>query len=223
MDKRKSFTIIELLVVVGIIIILVSVLLVALGPARKKAKDTRIISALTQIQNRAEQLYLDNGKYPGACCETGCDPEIISLCDDINAQGGSAFSALDSRQRTYCVYANLSTEFAGQTEVFCVDSIGFANKLILPACSVVPYTCYPCYDFDESGVVDSGDIAYVGVCAYPTPGWVCASPKPAGCDPKDWGCERLDIDNNARVSNADVYIMDLVALLFPGRACQILK
>ena len=54
-----------MLVVIAIIGLLSSVVLVALGPSRNKAKDARIISDLRQIQVIAETLIQRNdGKIP---------------------------------------------------------------------------------------------------------------------------------------------------------------
>ncbi len=61
---RKAFTLVELLVVISIIGLLSAIATVSLGSARTKAKATRAIADLRQI-NTALQMYYDaNGKYP---------------------------------------------------------------------------------------------------------------------------------------------------------------
>ena len=61
--SEKGFTLIELLVVIAIIGILSSVVLASLNSARVKARDTRRVADLKQIQV-AEELYYDaNGFY----------------------------------------------------------------------------------------------------------------------------------------------------------------
>lgn len=68
MNKRnKAFTLIELLVVVAIIGILSAVVLTNLNSSRQKARDTKRIADVKQLQ-LALTLYADvnNGKYPGA-------------------------------------------------------------------------------------------------------------------------------------------------------------
>ncbi len=63
--KRKNgFTLIELLTVVGIISLLASVIMSSLGSAKERARDTRRISDMKQIQVALELYYTDNGSYP---------------------------------------------------------------------------------------------------------------------------------------------------------------
>jgi len=62
--KSKYFTLIELLVVIGIISILSSMLLVALGSARNKAKAARVKSDFVQFRTAIEMYYGSNNTYP---------------------------------------------------------------------------------------------------------------------------------------------------------------
>lgn len=65
MRRNKGFTLIELLVVIAIIGILASVVLASLNSARQKARDSKRIGDLKQIQ-LALELYADsaNALYP---------------------------------------------------------------------------------------------------------------------------------------------------------------
>jgi len=60
----RGFTLIELLVVIAIIGILSSVVLASLNSARTKARDTRRVSDMKQIQIALELYYDANSKYP---------------------------------------------------------------------------------------------------------------------------------------------------------------
>lgn len=60
----RGFTLIELLVVIAIIGILSSVVLASLNSARTKARDTRRVSDLKQIQVALELYYDATSKYP---------------------------------------------------------------------------------------------------------------------------------------------------------------
>ena len=131
--KHKGFTLIELLVVIAIIGILASIVLVALGGARAKARDGRIKGELQQVRARAEIVY-DNANFSYA---TACvDPDIVLLMGDIDTQnGGAAAPACSNDDGSFCVTSALAT--TGQ--VACVDATGVTG---IAGCSVAtPWEC----------------------------------------------------------------------------------
>lgn len=64
--NHNGFTLVELLVVMGIILILVSLGVPAVNSARNKAKDMEVKVGCNTIQTKLEQFAVDNGGYPGA-------------------------------------------------------------------------------------------------------------------------------------------------------------
>ncbi len=62
---RAGFTLIELMVVIGIIILLISVALPQLDKARQRARDTEVKAGINQIQRSLEQYKVDHQFYPG--------------------------------------------------------------------------------------------------------------------------------------------------------------
>lgn len=62
--NKKGFTLIELLVVVAIIGLLSTLAVVALGSAREKARDSKRLADLKQVQTALELYYTDNNAYP---------------------------------------------------------------------------------------------------------------------------------------------------------------
>lgn len=65
--NRSGFTLVELLVVMGIILILVSIALPAANSARNKAKDTEVKAGCNEIMAALEQYAVTHGgMYPGA-------------------------------------------------------------------------------------------------------------------------------------------------------------
>lgn len=64
-SESRGFTLIELLVVIAIISVLASVVMSSLNGARVKARDTRRVAEIRQIQTALEMYANDhNGNYP---------------------------------------------------------------------------------------------------------------------------------------------------------------
>lgn len=80
-----GFTLIELLVVISIIGLLASVVLVALAPVRRKARDTRRKADIRQIQT-ALALYHDKYGYYPQSAQAADDPAPAACSgpDDLN-------------------------------------------------------------------------------------------------------------------------------------------
>src|SRR3989344_5217070 len=65
MRKNLGFTLLEMLVVIGIIAVLVSMGFVSYSTAQKKTRDAKRKLELSAIKNAMEQYYsLCNGSYP---------------------------------------------------------------------------------------------------------------------------------------------------------------
>jgi prepilin-type N-terminal cleavage/methylation domain-containing protein len=62
---KSGFTLVELLVVIAIISLLSSVVLATTNLAGARARDTRRVEELRQINLALEQYYQDHGTYPG--------------------------------------------------------------------------------------------------------------------------------------------------------------
>jgi prepilin-type N-terminal cleavage/methylation domain-containing protein len=67
MLKKNGFTMVELLVVMGIILVLMAIALPAVNNGRMKAKNTEVKAGCNTIQKVLEEFAVDNsGGYPGA-------------------------------------------------------------------------------------------------------------------------------------------------------------
>ena len=62
--KHRGFTLIELLVVIAIISLLSSVILASINNLRAKARDSKRIQTVKEIQKALELYYEKNGQYP---------------------------------------------------------------------------------------------------------------------------------------------------------------
>ncbi len=87
-SKNKGFTLIEILVVIGIIAILATIVLVAINPARqfKQAHDSQRTSNVNAILNAIGQYMVDNkGVVPSVITTTatniGSGSSDIDLCN----------------------------------------------------------------------------------------------------------------------------------------------
>ncbi|TSA46386.1 type II secretion system protein [bacterium] len=147
---EKGFTLIEMLVVVAVIGLLSSVILTALGPAKDKAKDSRIIQEVNQVRSIAETLY--NGNYGAleSLPSTNIrNLELKALSDDISAQlpvgavGLTIIKSLPAPARIYVTFSSLNTKGGDPqnpvTQYYCVDSAGHSGiRNLAPTGPVCP-------------------------------------------------------------------------------------
>ncbi len=87
--KKKGFTLIELLVVIAIIGLLATLSVVALNNARERARDSRRVSDIKQIQTALELYYNENDKYPVQT--TLAEAHIATGLDGTGAAGINDF------------------------------------------------------------------------------------------------------------------------------------
>jgi len=88
--RRRAFTVIELLIVVGIIALLVGILLVALGTARQSALKGETRAVLNQFASAAQQFQLEHGRYPGVI------PDRVLANDNNGSDGGPQISNMEN-------------------------------------------------------------------------------------------------------------------------------
>ncbi|HNV13004.1 MAG TPA: prepilin-type N-terminal cleavage/methylation domain-containing protein [bacterium] len=62
--RKRAFTLIELLVVIAIIGILATLAVVALQQARSRARDSKRMADMKQVQTALELFFNENGRYP---------------------------------------------------------------------------------------------------------------------------------------------------------------
>ena len=90
--KARGFTLIEILVVIGLIAILAAIVLIAINPARQfaQARNSQRESNVNTILNAIGQRIADNkGLFPAA---TGCVVPIVGTTYTIAAGSGAALS-----------------------------------------------------------------------------------------------------------------------------------
>jgi prepilin-type N-terminal cleavage/methylation domain-containing protein len=81
--KKRGFTLIELLVVIAIIGILATLAVVALQQARSRARDSKRMADMKQVQTALELFFNENGRYPTT--------EEWNSGSIVSSSGGEAF------------------------------------------------------------------------------------------------------------------------------------
>jgi len=104
--KKKGFTLIEILLVIGIIAVLATVVIVALNPAQRfaDARDSRRLADIQSILSAVQQYIVDNqGSLP-----SGLETSEKQIGTD--SSGCSITDGICSANLSYCL--NLSTDLA---------------------------------------------------------------------------------------------------------------
>ena len=143
--SKKGFTLIELLVVIAIIGILASIVLVSFPSATKKANDSRVEAAISQMRALMTSYNAANGAYTGFDCAS--PSEMVNLCADVkNKDYGKVDMTLNVSADAVCMYAPLNTKDGAS--FYCADSAGTAGippEATAPSttCNDTSFTCPP--------------------------------------------------------------------------------
>jgi len=107
---RKAFTLLEMLVVIGIIAILVSMGFASYSTVQKKARDSKRQADLKAFQSAMEQCYsINNFAYP-LITGTG----TTSIAEDCPIAAGQDLTITDPSTRTYTVNPTTTTTYTVQ-------------------------------------------------------------------------------------------------------------
>ncbi len=96
-SKQSGFTLIELLVVIAIIGMLASIVMTAVGTARKKARDAKRMAEIRQVNTAIQQYIIDNGHAPYV---SFCNEDSGGYCQ-ISEVNTSAWTILQTELRPY--------------------------------------------------------------------------------------------------------------------------
>jgi prepilin-type N-terminal cleavage/methylation domain-containing protein len=88
-NSKKAFTLLEILLVVGIIAILAGIVIVAINPSKQIAtvRNTQRQSDIKQINSALQQYFIDHGSYPPSILDATTLTEICDT-DDAPAPSG---------------------------------------------------------------------------------------------------------------------------------------
>jgi prepilin-type N-terminal cleavage/methylation domain-containing protein len=134
-SSRRGFTLIELLVVLAIIGMLSSVVLISLGSAREKSRDTRRMRDINELQKALALYITTNASYPVAATAvtiTGADAVSALLIADGATPAVSSDPLTPAYDYSYQTTANGSTyaiSFCLETDTIPNFSSGCGNTV----------------------------------------------------------------------------------------------
>jgi len=115
--KKESFTLLEMLIVLGIIAVVITFAAVSYSNAQKKGRDARRKSDIKMVQNAMEQYYSVCGfQYPVA--SNGLVPTILCVAPSsmilqtvpVDPRGGTPYPLSNSTTSTYQICTTLESE-----------------------------------------------------------------------------------------------------------------
>jgi len=102
-NNKSGFTLIEMLVVIAIIAILSGVVIVGVNGFQSRARDTRSIADIKNIQNYLELYFNSCGRYPGGpSCAAGDPASWSDLVTAMSPLMGASKFPQSQTVNSYC-------------------------------------------------------------------------------------------------------------------------
>lgn len=181
-----AFTLVELLVVIGIIAILAGIIGVSVGSAIKAAKRAKSTSMAVQLQTSMQSYYTEYSVYPAVTTATGdsyygatdvADWETLTygLCGNINPATGKAPGGATTLNTREIPFLSLSHSD--------IDANGIPQNPFYTTGSGLAQYFSTALDTDYSGVIGDSGAASGVLPNFPQPpstNWGVAQPVPGG-------------------------------------------
>jgi len=121
---KKAFTLLEMLVVIGIIAVLIAIGTTSYSTAQKKARDARRKNDIKTIQNALEQYYSVCGyQYPGSLGSSiYCASPTIGIMPTVpvDPKTNTPYPCSPCSTSQYTVCATLESETSNS---YCVNNL----------------------------------------------------------------------------------------------------
>ena len=127
--NRKAFTIIELIVVVGIISVLASIVVFNVSSIRNRARDATIKENMSSFFKLASDYWELHGNYGGFCEYS----EARKLFDSIPAFNDKKekYCQHDSDEWMVCAQLNFPDD---RSRAWCIDATGIRREISADDC-----------------------------------------------------------------------------------------
>ena len=87
----KGFTMVELLIVIAVVAILATLSYVAYGNIQQKARESRVMTQMSQIRKEMELYRIEHGRWP-----FNLDPACSEIREYVTSRGGDSGSGVGS-------------------------------------------------------------------------------------------------------------------------------
>lgn len=141
----RAFTLIEILIIIGVIGLFASMILVAMGTARQQSRDSQRQTNLKQISTAMELDFQENSQYLGTSGGINVVPAIGTYLPvvpkdpmDLSPYQYTWANNTASR-RQYCVYTRLERTADGYV---CASEKGVLTKVYISGAPVLGACCY---------------------------------------------------------------------------------
>jgi len=124
---RKGFTLLELLISIGIIGVLVSIGVMAYSTAQRSSRDSRRIADMKAIQQGFEQYYSANSDVYPSSCDPTVDIKIKTYLPSgipNDPKGSTIVYSSTCTSTTYCFCASLENTKQKNASVDCTGTAG---------------------------------------------------------------------------------------------------
>ncbi len=146
-DKRKGFSLIELLIVIAIILIIAAMALPRLGQARRAAYEMAAIRSLSTINTAQVQYFSTYGRYAQSLAELGPPPgnanptpasaDLIPESLSIGLHSGYVFTMVGT-PAGYTVNGDPQADTTGTRHFYTDHSSEIRQNFTQPASEVDP-------------------------------------------------------------------------------------